>query len=217
MPERDIRLRGTGRLADDLYLLGHDDRTGKCRLKPRPLGLGLAGGLLAELLLAGQADVTREGLLVTGAKAAPDPRSHQGLLRLVTTEPGLLPVSDWLRFISQTSAREVTARLEHDGYLSVIPRRIPGLQDRRVPGNPQWAITPITRAGAALDPRRAADPYACALAGLAAACGLGFRLDQYLRPDRIVQDAVASLAPGLRQVIAQTEVAVSAAVQSPRT
>ena len=43
----------------------------------------------------------------------------------------------------------------------------------------QWtatAIPPISRAGAALDPRRTPDPYGGALAGLAAACGLGFRL-----------------------------------------
>jgi len=39
-------------VADDLYLLAHDDRTGKALLPPRPLGTGLAGALLAELMLA---------------------------------------------------------------------------------------------------------------------------------------------------------------------
>ena len=218
VPGQDSRLRGTGRLADDLWLLAHDDRTGKCRIGPRPLGLGLAGGLLCELLLAGQAGVTRDGLIIAGAKPPPDPRAHHGsLLRQITSEPVPLPVRDWIRFISQSSAREVTARLEQDGYLTVTRRRVPGLQDRRTPRNPDWAITPISRAGAALDPRRPAGPYAGALAGLAAASGLGFRLDQYLRAGRTVQAAVASLTPPLRQVIDQTEITVSAAVHSPRT
>ena len=218
VPGQDSRLRGTGRLADDLWLLAHDDRTGKCRIRPRPLGLGLAGGLLCELLLAGQAGVTRDGLIIAGATPAPDPRALYGsLLRLIVSEPGLLPVRDWIRFISQSSAREVAARLELDGYLTVTRRRVPGLPDRRAPRNPDWAITPISRAGAALDPRRAPDRYAGSLAGLAAACGLGFRLDQYLRAGRTVQEASLSLPPGLRLLITETEVTVSAAVHSSRT
>lgn len=32
-------LSGTGRLADDLYLLAHDDVTGRAFLQPRALGL----------------------------------------------------------------------------------------------------------------------------------------------------------------------------------
>ncbi len=48
----DTGLSGTGLVADDLYLLAHDDRTGKALLPLRPLGTGLAGALLAELMLA---------------------------------------------------------------------------------------------------------------------------------------------------------------------
>jgi hypothetical protein len=51
------------------------------------------------------------------------------------------------------------------------------------------------------------------LAGLAAGCGLGFRLAQYppgpgYRPDQ----AAARLDPGLRELIAQTQAAVDSAV-----
>lgn len=44
------QLTGTGRIADDLYLLAHDDATGRPFLQPRALGVGLAGALLAELI-----------------------------------------------------------------------------------------------------------------------------------------------------------------------
>jgi hypothetical protein len=43
-------LSGTGRLADDLYLLAHHEITGKPHLQPRAAGLGLAGALLAPAL-----------------------------------------------------------------------------------------------------------------------------------------------------------------------
>src|SRR6266704_4142496 len=56
------RLSGTGRLADDLYLMAHDDRTGKPLLQPRAAGLGLAGALLAELVLAGRIEVEPGGI-----------------------------------------------------------------------------------------------------------------------------------------------------------
>jgi Golgi phosphoprotein 3 (GPP34) len=47
------RLGGTGRVADELYLIAHRELTGRAHLAPRAVGLGLAGGLLAELVLVG--------------------------------------------------------------------------------------------------------------------------------------------------------------------
>ncbi len=86
------------------------------------------------------------------------------------------------------------------------------------PVNPDWAFAPMLRVRSALDPARPLTAHAAALAGLAVACGLGFRLDQYLsQADRPVQDAVAVLGPGLQDLIAQTQTAVNSAVLSHRT
>ncbi|WP_433221478.1 GOLPH3/VPS74 family protein [Dactylosporangium sp. CS-047395] len=46
-------IRDAERPADSLWLLAHDAGTGRPLLGPRVLGLGLAGALLAELLLGG--------------------------------------------------------------------------------------------------------------------------------------------------------------------
>lgn len=59
------RLCGTGRLADDLYLMAHHETSGRPLLQPRAAGLGLAGGLLAELILAGAIEISPGGIAVT--------------------------------------------------------------------------------------------------------------------------------------------------------
>jgi len=64
-------LEGTGRIGDDLYLLAHNDVTGKPYIQPRPLGLGLAGGLLAELVLAGALVVAGDQITVTARRRPP--------------------------------------------------------------------------------------------------------------------------------------------------
>jgi UPF0755 protein len=40
-----------GVLADQFYLIAHEDRTGRSRLHPRATGIGLAASLLGELVL----------------------------------------------------------------------------------------------------------------------------------------------------------------------
>src|SRR5689334_16811132 len=57
-------LKGTGLVADDLYLMAHHELTGKPFLQPRPLGIGLAAALVAELMLVGSVRVTVEGAAV---------------------------------------------------------------------------------------------------------------------------------------------------------
>jgi hypothetical protein len=87
-----------------------------------------------------------------------------------------------------------------------------------VPVNPDWAFAPMLRVRSALDPARQVTAYAAALAGLAVASGLGFRLDQYqAQAGRNAEDAVAHLPPDLRRLVIQTQITVSSAVLSQRT
>lgn len=215
MPE-DSRLRGTGRVADDLWLMAHDDRTGRALLQPRLLGLGLAGGLLADLFLGGHAGLGQDGTIRSDPRAHRVPVADRALLELMVAEPVPLPARDWLRFLAASAAGQVGARLEDAGYLTTVRRRAWWLPGRLIPSDPDWAITPISRAGMALDPRRSASPHACTLAGLAAACGLGFRLNQYLTRAQTVPDTVLPLPPDLRALIACTQAAAASAVLSHR-
>jgi hypothetical protein len=214
----DAGLSGTGLVADDLWLLAHDDRTGRPLLPPRPLGTGLASALLAELMLARLIGLRSDTAVVISRDVPRTAAAGHVLLKLVADEPSPLPVRAWLGFLGQIAARDVALRLEQAGYLTRTRSRLPGRPARMVPVNPDWAFAPMTRVRSALDPAREVAPYAGVLAGLAVASGLGFRLDQYQTgAGRSTADAVAHLAPDLRQLITQTQITVSAAVLSHRT
>ena len=90
----DAGLSGTGLVADDLYLLAHDDRTGKPLLPPRPLGTGLAGALLAELMLARCIGLRSDTAVVIGPDVPRAAVAGHVLLKLIADEPSPLPVRD---------------------------------------------------------------------------------------------------------------------------
>ena len=126
-------LRGTGLVADDLYLIAHDDRTGKPQLQPRALGIGLAGALLAELMLADCIGLRRDSAVVIGTDVPRETVMRHALLKQVADEPGPQPVQAWLRFLARTAARDVALRLEQAGYLAA--RRAAGSRGARAGGS----------------------------------------------------------------------------------
>ena len=213
----DTGLSGTGLVADDLYLMAHDDRTGRPHLQPRALGIGLAGALLTELMLADCIGLRRDSTVVFAAGVTQDTVLRHALLKQIADEPGPQPVQAWLRYLARSAARDVALRLEQAGYLEHVRGWIPGRQGRWVPVNPDWAFAPMLRIRSALDPARPITAHAAALTGLAVAAGLRFRLDQYqTQAGRTVQDAVAALGPGLQELISQTRTAVDSTVLSHR-
>lgn len=128
-------------VADDLYLMAHGDRTGRPRLQPRPLGIGLAGALLAELMLAGWIGLRRDSAVVIVPGVPQDTVMRHALMKQIADEPGPLLVQAWLRFLARGAARDVALRLEQAGYLERVRSWIPGRQGRWVPVNPDWAFT----------------------------------------------------------------------------
>lgn len=212
-----IALTGTGRLADDIYLMAHHEVSGKPFLQPRAIGLGLAGGLLAELVLIDVIRVGGDPVAVTD-RIRPD----DGLMRAVQLE--LLRerqrhgVRDWLAFLAQSAAEHVARRLEHSGYLILTQSRRPWRANRWVPVDADCVFAPLIRVRAALDPLRPGGQESTALAGLATACGLGPRLLAYGPPGarRQLQERIRQLNPDLRALIGHTQAAVDSALLSQR-
>jgi hypothetical protein len=211
-------LSGTGLVADDLYLLGHDDRTGRPLLQPRALGTGLAAALLAELLLAGQIGLRHDNAIVITGDVPPEGVPQHPALKQIASEPGPESLPAWLRFLARGATREVALRLEAAGYLQHIRGRTRWSQGQWIPVNQEWAFAPVLRVRATLDPARPLTTHGATLTGLAIACGLGYRLVQYqTQVRRTVLDAIAVLDPSLQDLIAQTQTAVDSAVLSHRT
>ncbi len=117
-----VALTGTGRLADDIYLLAHHEVTGRPFLHARALGLGLAGALLAELVLEGKI-LIRPGEIVVADFAACRDKLTQRVIDLLLKEFEGHPVCDWLAFLARTTPGEVARRLEASGYLTRSGRR----------------------------------------------------------------------------------------------
>src|SRR5712691_6445157 len=158
-------LTGTGRLADDVYLLAHHEVSGRPFLQPRAAGLGLAGGLLAELVLVRAIRVSRDGVAATDRV-----RPQDGLMRAVHLqvlgERQRHCARDWLPFLAQSAAGDVARRLAHSGYLAPAPQsRRPWRAARWVPVDADCAFSSVIRARAALDPSRPAAAEGTALAG----------------------------------------------------
>ena len=135
-----------GRMADDFYLIAHSDRSGRCRLTQRAVGLGLAAGLLAELVLAGQVRVPAGRLVPGAAERPPLDRAVRDLADGVATAPGA-DLSAWLSRVSPEAAERARYRLVLDGVLTRVTSRAV-LGRRRVvwvPVDPNQALWPSVR------------------------------------------------------------------------
>ncbi|MCM4078292.1 GPP34 family phosphoprotein [Paractinoplanes hotanensis] len=73
-------------LTDDLWLAAHDGVKGARLIGERPLGVGLAAGLLAELVHAGWLELREGELFRTGANLPSDPALRPLLVRMEAEE-----------------------------------------------------------------------------------------------------------------------------------
>ena len=64
-------------LADQFFLIAHEDRTGKSRLHPRATGLGLAAALLGELVMQGRIRAVEGELFVVNPEPPGDALAHE--------------------------------------------------------------------------------------------------------------------------------------------
>jgi hypothetical protein len=221
------RLVGTGRIADELYLIAHHEVTGRSCLSPRSLGVAMAGGLLADLMAPEAPAVTLQRgyvLPLYGRKrepvarhARPDEPVAGHVLDVIMSESAPRPVRDWLLFLGKTAAVDVARRLERSGYLAQQPSRLPWRLPPPTPVNADWSHCALLRAHAALEAAKVLTPYSALLAGLALACGLGFRFSDFRSaPRRTAEEATRILSRPLQELIAEVQVTVDSTVLSTR-
>lgn len=210
-----IQLAGTGLVADELYLLAHHDVSGRPFLQPRALGLGLAGGLLAELVLAGRVRVVPE--VAVADPTLPADELACSVVGVLLGERDRHPVAEWLAFFSRGAVEGVASRLAGSGYLVREPGRW-WRGGRWVPADSDCAFAPLIRVRAVLDPARQPDVADVVLAGLAVGCGLGSRVLPFGPPGGRgrLEAVVRGLGPDLRELIAGVQAGVDSALLAQR-
>ncbi|WP_338044199.1 GOLPH3/VPS74 family protein [Micromonospora tulbaghiae] len=169
-------------LRDQLFLLGHNDDSGRCRLRAPALAVGLAGASAIQLFLAGRLTVVQPStaedaslLLYTRAGASiADPISCQAFASIAgaQTPPQL---SSWLCDFSLGLYARVRGHLVSIGVLRESVKSHCGgvFQTRRwLATHPRWTVVTRARLCYLAQGREVPDNYTAALAGLVAALGL---------------------------------------------
>jgi len=210
-------------LADQFFLIAHEDRTGRSRLHPRATGLGLAAALIGELVMQGRVRAVEGELHVVSPEPPRDALAH-GVLDLLIAQPQHRELRTWLAFLAQDAADRVGERLIRAGVVeSVMRRRLLSTQTFYVPMNSDQrnaAAWVQVRLANILVQGRVVDIADQALAGLVVATGLTRHVlwDFAVHRPGIthLQTVVDSLPPDLRELVDHTEAAVGSVLAAGR-
>lgn len=179
-------------IADDLWRIAHEDLNGARRANSRVIGLGLAGALLCELVLAGQIHLTPDALWLTekvqealaspaavsarerfGASSLLPDRIADELLTVILGEAEPLPVETWLEYLASRATEKVVRRLLDANHVTKKSSRF-GLRREATyqPVDQTAAAWPAARLLTPLRQRTAPDYVDMVLLGLCRETGL---------------------------------------------
>jgi hypothetical protein len=205
-------------VASGFYMLSHDDRDGRPRLHQRAVGLGLAAGLLAELLYLNRIGIGRGQVWVVDRTPPDDAVAHLALAHLIS-EPQHVLVRTWLDFLAMNAGEQVAGRLVLDGCLRKDTiRRMFRSSVVYLPVDMNAFAAVMARLSTQLRRIGPLSPVDVCLAGLSVATGLdAFVLDGASRDAwRYLRYVVEHVPPALHDLFAQTTAAVGGSVLSHR-
>jgi hypothetical protein len=185
--------------------------------------LGLAAGLIGELLMQGRVRAVDGEIHVVNPEPPRDGLSH-GVLDLLIAQPQHRELRTWLSFLAQDAAVRVGERLIRAGVLeSVTRRRLLGTQTFYLPMSSDQrnaaAWVPVRLANILVQ-GRVVDIEDRALAGLVVATGLTRHVlwDFAVHRPGIthLHTVVESLPSDLRELVDHTEAAVGSVLAAGR-
>lgn len=147
-------------VAADLFLAAHDMNSGKLVLAEAPLGVSLAGGLLADLILS-RCVVAQEGQLLVGERLKPPDEAARFLVDDLSMRVGAgwAPMRDWVIWYRASAFELVATRMLQAGLVTAQQhRRFGRTSVRYLPANPGEAfirsqrISSYLRNGVELEP-----------------------------------------------------------------
>lgn len=214
-------------LADNVWLIGHDEDTGKPHIAERAMGMTLAGCLLGELVLHNAVAVSRRGDIVVTRTEPPSEALAAQIFDEIATEQGrprgdrVTAVRDWLTYLGESANRSVIGRLMGNGLVErVETRQLLGLRrtvTHRVT-DVNLGVRPAVHISSRLINRHPLRVDEVAFAGFALVAGLEKRLLLEVTDQQkaYVRRLMETLPESLRSLLAETESAIGDAVLSHR-
>ncbi|WP_188189340.1 GOLPH3/VPS74 family protein [Nonomuraea sp. SYSU D8015] len=208
-------------LADDFFLVAWDTTSsGKPRMHLQGIALGLAGALIAELVLAQRVAVRGVRLGVVDVQGLQD-RVADKVLSEIRNSPQHTDVRTWLAYLAQRSIADVSGRLGASGLLQrQTPKVLKRKQPRYFSTDFSRAMWPATRLRLSLVRCEPLSPQDMALATLMDACDLTDTVLDDPADRRVARQylttLMAAMPPPLRDLSRQVRAAVGDAVLTYR-
>jgi hypothetical protein len=139
------------RIADDVFLMLLDERSGEPRAARRIAGLAVAAGMLGELLTSSCLTITGDGDIELLDAGWPPHDELDAEVYKVIHESNPHSLRIWLDYLSLDAWDRVGRRLAHDEVVQVVVhRRLRGKRTAYVPKDPSAVLVPIVRIGSRL-------------------------------------------------------------------
>ncbi|MFG3685454.1 GPP34 family phosphoprotein [Micromonospora sp. NPDC047740] len=206
-------------LADEFFMLAHDDQSGRPRLPHSSITFGLAAALLAELGSARWIHFERGDLTILDRRAPDDWLQHQVLAQLIAS-PQHTATRTWLAYLAATSYDLVAKRLLQAGMVRPVTyRRMFKTVTVFEPTDMNVAAWSWARLVGSLRQLEPLDTFDLALAGIAREV----RLDQWIlqgtshASTAYLRQLLAEAPPPMRDLLAALNAAIGNAVMSHRT
>jgi hypothetical protein len=188
-------------LAEEFFLIAHDDSTGRGLLNAELLTIGLAGSVLASLVLAGRVTVLENAIALMDERPVGDPLGDP-LIEELRRRGDRQPVRAWIDYLRDGLTAAVAEDLASRGLIRVVVFRRP-LTRRpaaRYPAvDPVKAVGPRVRMGHALGRPVPVDARTAMLAEIVRATGMdGWFVDVY---GPTVRDQLARITGNLPRTL----------------
>lgn len=210
---------GRGRLADELFLIAHDDYSGRAAAAARTLDPALAGALLGELALDGRITIANAQVYATDDRPRHDPVADRVLGEIVHRGDGH-SARAWVRFLAPRVRHQVGDRLVAAGAVHrERARRLNLRTEVRWPGlDPNQVAVPRVVLTALLE--RSDEPLETRSAMLAALVRSAGVLRVLNLSDRSAAERIATarrlLPLGLRDLLDGVDATITAAAVPAR-
>jgi hypothetical protein len=166
-----------GPLADELFLIGHDQYTGKPRVGDNVLDTGLAGAILGEMALANRIYIDDTTQIIVNDQRSSGDRVTDTALTEMLNQHVVHPVRAWVEYLRDSARELIAPRLLNSGLLEQVSSRGLLKQAVRYPARDRInAATPEARLRYMLDHPTHLDEQTAVLGCLVKAAGLDFVL-----------------------------------------